>query len=548
MRVSARTLAVAGAVGLALFLSACGDDAGTSADTDGDGNPQGTLTIGGCNPQNPLVPASTNEVCGGNPLDAVFSMLVKYDPETGESQNEIAESIQTDDNQRWTITIRDGWTFHDGTPITAASFVDAWNWAAHGANATTNAYFFSPIEGYAESQGETDDDGNYIEGSGSDTLSGLQLVDDRTFIVELSQPEAGFPQRLGYLAFAPMPESFYSDVEAFGQQPIGSGPFQLIAWNQGASIQLAAYDGYQGDVKPRVENITFRIYQQQEAEYADLLADNVDLMTRLPGSALTGETYKADLGSRYIEREAGTINIIGFPSENADPTMSNVQLRRAISMSIDRQLIIDNIFQGVRQAATGWVSPVVDGYLPDQCGEFCEYNPERARDLLAESGYSGSLTLTYNADGDHQAWTAAACNSISNALEIECTPQAVPLNSEFLGTLFADEMEGMFRLGWQMDYPSIENFLVPMYATGASANLFGYSNDEFDDLLARAAQAPEEEAISLYQQAERLLVDDMPSIPLWYDKIVSGYSSRVNGDSVRLTPFGTIDLLSVSLR
>ena len=87
--------------------------------------------IGGCSPQNPPVPANTNET-GGDPLDAIFSKL-RANSDTAAPENEIAESIESDDiNVTWTITLKDGWTFHDGSPITANSFVDAWNWGALG--------------------------------------------------------------------------------------------------------------------------------------------------------------------------------------------------------------------------------------------------------------------------------------------------------------------------------------------------------------------------------------------------------------------------------
>jgi oligopeptide transport system substrate-binding protein len=537
MRVRTRTLGFVGVIGLALIASACSGDDNDGNGGSANGSPEGSIVVGGCNPQSALLPSATNHACGGEPLGAIFSMLVKYDPQTGEAVNEIAASIETEDNQTWTVRLNSGWTFHDGTPITAQSFVDAWTWTADGANAelAVNASFFSPIEGFAEMQ------------AAGGEFSGLRVVDDLTFQVTLNQPESGFPQRLGYTAFAPLPESFYDDPEAFGEHPVGSGPFQLVEWSRDNHIELTAYDGFSGETTPRVQDVTFRMYQQNEAEYADLLADNVDVMTQLPAMALTGEAYKSDLGSRYLENEAGTVHFIGFPPAETDGDVADPNLRKAISMAINRQLIIDNIFQGVQEPATGWVSPVVDGFTPDQCGEFCEYDPIRAQELLDEAGVSGRITLTYNADDDHASWVRAACNSIMNALDgIECLPDDVPLAADYFDQIFAFEMEGMFRLAWNMDYPSIENFLAPLYASGASANFFGFDDDEFDDLLGQAATEDDGEAVALYQQAERLLADAMPTIPLWYDKTVSGYSSRIDGDTVQITPFRTLDLLSIA--
>jgi oligopeptide transport system substrate-binding protein len=135
-------------------------------------------------------------------------------------------------------------------------------------------------------------------------------------------------------------------------------------------------------------------------------------------------------------------------------------------------------------------------------------------------------------------------------LEIECQPQPVSLFAEFRQQINARETGDMtmFRNGWQMDYPSIENFLTPLYATGASANDGDYSNPEFDDLVRQAAQAQGDDALALYQEAERLLAEDMAVIPLWYGKTIAGYSTRVAPDSVKITPFGTLDLLSITGR
>ena len=108
-------------------------------------------------------------------------------------------------------------------------------------------------------------------------------------------------------------------------------------------------------------------------------------------------------------------------------------------------------------------------------------------------------------------------------------------------------MKGMFRTGWQMDYPSIENFLAPIYKTGASSNDGLYSNPEFDKLITDAAAATDEaQANQLYQQAEALLAKDMPAMPMWYGKTTMGWSNKVTG--VKITAFGTIDFSSVSLK
>lgn len=547
MRVSARKSAVVGAAALALALSACGgDDGGDDGGGEASGGGGGAITIRGCNPENPLIPGMTNETCGGDVLDQLFSRLVRYDSETAEPHNEIAESIESEDNINWTVTVADGWTFHNGEPITAQSFVDAWNWNAYGPNGALNAYFFEPIEGYTEAQGEYDESGAYIEGSATaETMSGLEVVDESTFTVKLTEPSSSFPLRLGYTAFAPLPPSFFEDPEAFGEEPIGSGPFQFESWERNVEIKLSAYEDYQGEVKPQIDEATFKIYENDDAAYNELQADQLDIVPQLPTSAVAGEAYKNDLGDRFIERETGVIQTMTFAPENVDPSLANPKLRQAISLAVDREAIVDSIFSGTREPATGWVAPVVEGFEPGACDGYCEYDPDRAKQLLDEAGgYSGTLTISYNGDADHKGWVDATCNSIQNALEIECQGKSEVDFATFRTKINNREMTGIFRTGWQMDYPSVENFLVPLYATNASANDGLYSNPEFDKAVAEAATLQGEEAIAKYNEAEAMLAADMPAVPLWYGKTIAGYSTNV--DNVKITPFQTVDLLSVT--
>jgi oligopeptide transport system substrate-binding protein len=548
----------AGAAAIALLATACGgdDDPDDVGDDDAAG-PTGSVVVGGCNPQNPLIPAMTNETCGGNPLDAIFSKLTRYDPDTAEPFNEIAESFESDDNITWTVTLKEGWTFHDGTPILAHNFVDAWNWGAYGPNATLSSYFYGAfglgISGAGEIGGlnlggedlDANGDGEVTEDEAPvSEMSGLEVVDDLTFTITLDNPRPDLPTVVGYTAFAPLPDVFFDDPEAFGNDPIGSGPFDLVEWAQEEEIVLTAYDGYMGEDKPEVADVTFRIYQDQDAAYADLLADDVDVQTQLPTSVLAGEQYAADLGERFIERETGVIQTI-TANGNVDAALADVDVRKAISMAIDRQLIIDTIFEGTRSAATGWVAPVVNGYKADQCGEACVYDPEAAKALLETTDFEGPLTLSYNADGDHQAWTEATCTSIANALDIECIATPEVDFATFRTKITEREMTGLFRTGWQMDYPTIENFLGPLYATGAGSNDGDYSNPAFDDLLNQASSTTDaDEAIALYQEAEALLADDLPSIPMWYGQTIAGYSNNV--ENVKITPFQTLDILSIT--
>jgi oligopeptide transport system substrate-binding protein len=538
-------IAVLGVAGI-VILSACGAEGDPAEET------SRSVSVRGCNPQGPLIPGWTAESCGGQVVDQIFSKLVRYHPETAEPVYEIAESIESEDNQTWVITLEDGWTFHNGEPVTAQSFVDAWNWAAYAPNGAVNSRFFQAIEGYEELQPEADDD----ENNGADAtpmtvpreeMSGLRVDGDTKFTVTLSQPESSFPLRLGYVAYAPLPAEFFDDPEAFGESPVGSGPFQFSEWIPGSEIRLDAYPGYQGDEQPEIDEVIFRMYQDDTAAYGDLQADNLDIMPHLPSSALADDAYRGDLGDRFVEREALVVSKVTFAPESVSPELADPRLRQALSMAIDRQSIIDNIFHGTRDPASGWVAPGVEGYEAGVCGEYCTYQPERARELLDEAGgFSDTLTLAYNADGENKPWVDATCHSISNTLDIECLGVPVADFSTFRTQIDQREIGGLFRNVWQADYPSVESFLGPVYSTGAPSNDGDYSDPEFDQLIEEAATLRGDEAIERYNAAEARLPQGMPSIPLWYASTVAGFSTRV--DDVKITPFQSVDLLSVTLK
>jgi oligopeptide transport system substrate-binding protein len=531
---------VIGASVIALTLAACGGS--SDSGSGGSGGSDSYVTVNGSEPQSPLIPAQTQETGGGNVIDSMFTGLVTYNQETAAPENAVATAIESTDQQNWTITIRDDWTFQDGTPVTASSFVDAWNWAAYGPNAALNSYFFEPIEGFAEVQGEFDEEGNPVGKPKAKEMTGLKVVSDTEFTVKLSRPNSQFPVMVGYSGFAPMPEVFFEDPEAFGKNPVGNGPFQFESWDPKVSIKLKAWPDYPGAQKPSIAGVDFKIYQDLDAAWADLQAGNLDVLDTIPDSGLAGGQYKSVLGDRVVEQPAGIIQTISFPIY--DKKFENVELRKAISMAIDRQTIINNVFNGTREVATGWVSPVVNGYKAGVCGEYCNFDAAKAKEMFdAAGGFDGKLTLAYNADGGHKGSVDATCVSISNALGVECVGKPTADFATFRTEVVNKEMTGMFRTGWQMDYPSIENFLVPLYKTGASANDGDWSNKKFDDLMDEASAKAGQEGIDLFQQGEAVLAEDMPVIPMWYGSVVAGYSDTVS--NVQFTPFSRVNLLTI---
>jgi peptide/nickel transport system substrate-binding protein/oligopeptide transport system substrate-binding protein len=526
---------------LALLLSACGGKpAGEAASSTGDL----VVSIGISEPKN-LVPSHTTEENGSNVLHALFTGLVEWDDNL-QPQEVAAESVSSTDNRVWTITLKPGWTFHNGEPVTADSYINAWNAGAWGPNAHDGNYFFDKILGYeamnplGEGQNPT-----------ATKLAGLVKKDELTFEVTLKEPYVNFKSMIGYTAFFPLPLAAFADVAAnqidpgYQDAPIGQGPFRMKGqWLHDQLIEVERYPDYAGSEKPQIAGIAFRIYQTLTTQYQDLLAEQLDIVPQIPIENIAGAP--ADLGERYLESLGSTVQVLAFPT--FDRRFANPEIRKAISMAIDRDAIVKTIFAGAQVSLRSFVAPFVPGYRENICGEPCQFDPVKARQMFEAAGGPrtvGRIEFSYNVDGGHRAWIDASCNQLRANLGVECVGNPEPRFADLLRKAEDKEPIGIFRLGWIADYPAIENYLAPLYSTNGSSNYYGYANPEFDRLLAAGDRsATPAEALTFYQQAEDLLVRDLPVAPMRYMKNTYGISTRVA--NVHLDPYRRVDWMKVT--
>ncbi|MFI8101869.1 ABC transporter substrate-binding protein [Streptomyces sp. NPDC086023] len=510
------------AVAVALTATACG---GGSDSGGGDG--AGIVSSSWGDPQNPLEPANTNEVQGGKVLDMLFRGLKRYDPKTGEALDMVAQSIETTDQKNFTVTLKDGWKFSNDEPVTAQSFVDAWNYAADVRNKQNNSPFFSDIVGYEDVHPESGE-------PTAKTMKGLVVKDDKTFTVALKQKFSTWPDTLGYQAFSPLPKAFFTDHAGWLNKPIGNGPYTVDSYTKGTGMSLRKWDGYTGPDKAQNGGVDLKVYTDNNTAYTDLLAGNLDLVDDVPAQQL--KNVKSDLGDRYINQPALIIQTLTFPMYSKWGEAGKEKVRQGISRAINRPEITKQIFQDTRSPAKDWTSSALGekGGYKDMCGDLCTYDPDAAKQLIQEGGGlpDGKMTITSNVDtGSHRVWMDAVCNSINNALGQGpvCTVNPVGTFADFRNQQSSFKLTGPFRSGWQGDYPLIQNFLQPLYYTGASSNYGKFSNADFDKLVDQANQESDTAAaIAKFQDAEKILAQQMPSIPLWYQNGSAGYSERLS--------------------
>jgi oligopeptide transport system substrate-binding protein len=492
-------------------------------------------------PANPLIPGDTIEVGGIGILGALFRGLVQYNPTTAAPSYAVAQSITNFDDRVYTITLKPGWTFQDGTPVTAQSFVDAWNYNAYSPNLMAGASYLSHIQGFSEVNNANPDRTQPATLPLAKEMSGLTVVNDRTFVVTLSAPFSEFATSLGYSAFFPLPASFYANVKAYEAHPIGDGPFEFVSYTKSKDLLVKRYDKYGGADKAHIAGIDFRFYTNLSQAYKDVQAKKLDYLSFSPWNSTPSANFSANRRISY--KELG-YQAIGFPL--FDKRYDNVQLRQAISMAIDRVSLIKQVFGGVPQPADGLVPPDVQGYASNECGELCTYQPEKARQLFGASGFKGPIELTSNIDSGNERWVEVVCEQLQKALGQQCKFQPEPTLGAYFTELYKHGEGGIFRTAWIADYPSIDDFLDTLFQAGAPNNIEDYSNPAVDALLARADSAPSQlQGQSFYQQAERLVLQDMPIIPIFYLADTAVWSPRVH--NVIPTVFRELDFTKVTI-
>lgn len=517
----------------ALALTACGGSGsgsdsskeakGLGGDASIDANAKPTkdvISTNGTEPQMSLIPTNTTEVGGGKIIDLVFAGLTSFDAQ-GEVRLDQAESLEpNEDNTKWTVKLKDGQKFHDGTPVTADSYIDAWNYGANLKNAQGGSYFFENIKGYSEKKNVA-------------KLSGLKKVSDTEFTVELNHPEAEFNLRVGYSAFVPLPKSALKDMKAFGESPVGNGPYKLAdkkAWTHNQGIKLVKNDDYSGPQEAQNGGVDITFYTKLDPAYADVQSGNLDVLDQIPNGAF--KTYTKDFPNSNTNQASALFQAFTIPQylDHFKDGEEGELRRQAISLAIDRDTITDKTFDGTRSPAKDYTSPVLADW--DDWGKNLEgndiisFDPEKAKDLWAKadkiSKYDDTFTIAYNADGDHDKWVDAVSNQLQKNLGIKAEGKAYPSFKQLLDDESNDKMKGAFRSGWQADFPGIGNFLSPVYQTGAGSNYGRYSSKKFDNLLKEGgAAADEDEAVKKYSEAQQELFTDLPAIALWYQNTQS---------------------------
>lgn len=461
-----------------------------------------------------LDPGLSSTVTGNEVVNRVFDPLLHYDPNTAEPiLTGAAESYEvSDDGMMITYQLRQGATFHNGEPVNAAAFVRALIRVASKDTASEVAYHLDGLKGYAALQ----------DGTATDFPGVHQGANEYELILEFDEPNPEFFIRTGHLIYSPIPEAALTDTEAFNEAPIGNGPYMMVGkWERNQGITVTRFDDYNGPEKGNIDTINWKIFSEIQGGYLEFQGGTLDTAT-VPPEAFTeaATTY----GDAYINIQTTSLNYLSFSVTNAP--LDNAKLRQAISMAMDRPAINKAIFQGQRDPATGFIPRANAGYRENSC-EYCTLDKARAKTLFAESGVPAgtAITMTFNAGGGHDDWVQAAATQIEDVLGLKVNVKAGSDNfGDYLKSVRT--LVGMFRLGWGQDYPTPDNWLAPFFLSTSGDNYSKYENQEFDAKVKAARTTTDSaERARLYAEAEDILVQDMPAVPMFFYRAALAYNA-----------------------
>jgi oligopeptide transport system substrate-binding protein len=512
-------------LGLAFGALACsGGDSGDTPDG-GSSSIQADLRLVGGEPIT-MDPALAMDATSASYVVEVFSGLVTLDRDL-KIIPDLAESWDISaDGTVYTFRIRRDALFHDGRPVTAEDFKYSIERTAElgasGVSTTADAYLGDIIGARDMVRGR------------ADSISGIRVIDSSTLQITIDAAKPYFLAKLTYpTAFVVDKQQVEANPRNWMKKPNATGPYKVQRWDINERIVLEANDRfYMG--APSVKRVLFNLaggssltqYENDEIDAAGISVIDIDRV-RSPRDPLNAE---------YVSGPNLSIGYIGFNVKS--PPFDDEKVRQAFAMAINREQIASVIGKDMAPIANSIMMPGLPGYNPDARAP--SYNPEMARQLLAESKYRGasglpSITLSEVGAGATQGDTSQAILEMwKDNLGIDVT-----IAQSDAASFFDDLDRGrfqMFSIGWIMDYPDPEDIIDLLFYSASRQNNTGYSNPEFDELvLAARTELDVTKRLQLYRDAEKIVLDEAVWIPLFFGRDHYVVKPHVKGMDPTLT-------------
>jgi oligopeptide transport system substrate-binding protein len=477
------------------------------------GNKSGTLYWGnGTEPQS-LDPQIATGVPEHHIISAVMEGLVLKDRKTLEPRPGVAKTWDiSNDGRVYTFYLRENAKWSNGDAHTADDYVWSWWRALQTTLGNQYAYMLFPIKNAKR----------YYDGETSDFSDvGVKAIDNRTLQVTLTNPTPYFLQLLDHYSLFPVHQA---TIEKFGRADergtrwsyegnlVGNGPYKLEEWKINRHITVTKNPYYWDEASVSINSIVFKPVDNAVTEERMFRAGALHVTSSIP----------ADKIAIYQEKSAPELKITPYLGTyfyrlNINtPQLQDKRVRRALGMAIDRKQLVDNITKGGQIPAYTMTPPGTMGYFPESTLNF---DPEAAKRLLAEAGYPNGegfppIEILYNTNEGHRKIAVALQEMWKNYLNID-----IKLLNQEWKVYLATESAGDYQIsrgGWIGDYVDPNNFL-DMFLCNGGNNRTGWCNEEYDRLILEVApsQSSHEQRLKIFQQAETILLEDMPIIPVY---------------------------------
>lgn len=470
-------------------------------------------------------------------LQQVYEGLVTWSEDNRPIGNLAANWEITDGGRTYIFHLKKGVKFHSGREVTAEDF----KWSIERAtnpkfNSSTAKTYLNDIVGVLEK----------LDGKAKE-VSGVQVVDPYTLKITIDKARPYFLGKLTYIVSAAVDKSVVPADEEIRsvEQMGGTGPFKGKSYVPEQLIVLEAFKDYHGGA-PAIEQIERPVIKDAATRLNKYKAGELDLVMLERQDVLAlqqDEEFKSHL--KFFDRPA--IWYIGL-NQLVYPQFKDARVRRAIAMAIDRKQIVEDILSNINKEANGIIPPGVAGHRPDR--QALPFDPAQARKLLAEAGYPDGkglpdFELTFREQRpDIRIVAEAVAGQLQKNLGIKCHLLTMEWRA-YLEKHQANKM-GFFHMRWAADYLDAENFLSVLLASYGPEMHVGYYNPQYDALCRQAdVELDNDKRMQLYAQAEDIVVNDCPFIPIYFQRDAELIRPRVSG--LRESLFGHLPHTTVKL-
>ncbi|WP_227002589.1 glutathione ABC transporter substrate-binding protein [Salicibibacter kimchii] len=451
-----------------------------------------------------LDPHDSTDVPSNIVFDNIYETLVYHDENT-ELQPGLAESYEQLDDLTWEFNLQEDVTFHDGEPFNADAVVANLDRLLDPDTASPRASLFEAIED-------------------------VEAVDEYTVHITTDTPFSPLPAHLAHGSGSMMsPAAIEADAEGelnLDTEPVGTGPFEFESWEQGNEIVLTNNPDYWED-PAHLDSVTYTVVPEQGTRLAMLENGEAHFVQQVEPA--NTERVEQMENASIVTQEMLGFEYIGFNNE-VEP-FDDVQVRRALSMAIDKDTIVEGLYEGYGTVADGPLGDMVFGASDDI--EPLPYDPEQAEELLADAGYEDgfSTTLLTNDENPMRIQMAELAQDQLSDIGVELSIEQMEWGA-YLDTIAEGNSE-MFVLGWSSATGDADYVLHPNFHSdnlGAPGNQTFYVNEAFDDLVIEAREETDEETrLELYEEAEQLLIDEAPAIFTDHNDYIVGVADSVEG-------------------